>query len=271
MYVSSLQLEAGGRPVANDDFQVLQDRDTVLGLPGLLTDLGPCVVSGCRVYQTGSVWNVGPGLVWDGSQLLPFAGQSNVALPAMFAAGAVVVLDERAYQTGGTKTTIKGQAMELVAVDPAATSSLVVDTKGALTFWQRAQEKTREVGTAEYVTDTTGYDATGLGVGPKRGWALANGQNKTADLRGQFVVGLDPTSADYVSVGQTGGEATHTLGARELPVTSVPRYNGRITFSGGDSNGFAAQDGGPTSFGGSQAHENRPPFYVLAARQWMGF
>ena len=59
--LQSLQLDAGGRPVANDDFQVLQDRDAVLGLPALLTGLGPCVVSGCRVSMTGSQYNVGAG------------------------------------------------------------------------------------------------------------------------------------------------------------------------------------------------------------------
>lgn len=45
------------------------------------------------------------------------------------------------------------------------------------------------------------------------GWALCNGANGTPDLRGRFPVGA---GTDY-TLGQTGGEAKHTLTASETP------------------------------------------------------
>jgi microcystin-dependent protein len=45
------------------------------------------------------------------------------------------------------------------------------------------------------------------------GWALCNGANSTPDLRDRFVVGAGTTYA----VGNTGGSATHTLTAAEMP------------------------------------------------------
>lgn len=44
-------------------------------------------------------------------------------------------------------------------------------------------------------------------------WALCNGTNGTPDLRNQFVVGAGST----YDVGDTGGEATHTLTVNEMP------------------------------------------------------
>ena len=262
--------DVGGRPFYDDDIQTIQDEAQIAAL-AIYRALGrDCIVSGCTVTATGSTYSVGAGLVYLGGELLRFLGATAVSLPAGLVAGAVAVLDERTYQTGDTKTCIQEQS----AVLGAAGAGVPVYPAGGLTLQhllRAAQWETGDVKWGQLLA--TNYDATGLGMpgSVAWGWALCNGQNKTADLRGAFAAGYDPDRTDYAAVGATGGEEAHTLGARELPVTSVPRYNGRITFSGGDSNGFAAQDGGPTSFGGSQAHENRPPFYVLAARQWMGF
>lgn len=278
--LEDLQADKGGRPAANDDLLTLQNRDAVLGLPALLAGLGPCVVSGCRVFQTGTVWNVGPGMVWDGVNLLPFTGRSNVSLPAMFAPGAVMVVDERPYQDGTTKTTIKSQSMDLVPV-VASAPNLVIDMLGALTFWQRVQEHTREVGVVEYITDLTGYDSTGLGIGPKRGWGLCNGQGGRKDLRGQFVVAHDPSRTDYATVGQKGGAETVTLTVGQMPNHSHTSNNRISKENKGDAGSYTAAltgsfnaDGKPMSSqeaGGGEAHENRPPYYVLAAREWRGF
>ena len=287
--LQSLQLEPGGRPVANDDFQVLQDRDAALGLPALLTGLGPCLVSGCRVSMTGSQYNVGAGVVWVGSRLLPFAGRSNVTLPAMFAPGTVVVVDERAYQTGGTKTTIKGQSMDLVPV-VAGAPNLVIDTWGCLTFWHLIKASSYEVGDVKQSANltTANYDATGLGKPGSSawGWALCNGQNGTADTRGQFVMAFNPDRTGGPqglttnAIGDTGGEAKHTLTVGELP-----RHNpviSRVADPGGPNDGSVLLKGGDPgngslfslslpAIGNSQPHENLPPFYVLAMLQWVGY
>ena len=45
------------------------------------------------------------------------------------------------------------------------------------------------------------------------GWLLCDGQNNTPDLRDRFIVG----AGNSYSVGNTGGEATHTLTVAEMP------------------------------------------------------
>jgi len=136
------------------------------------------------------------------------------------------------------------------------------------------------------------------------GWVLCDGTNGTPDLRGMFIVGYDPTDSDYNVTGNTGGEKTHTLTINEMPqhqhhfsgTTSMDgdhqhSYEDRYWDLGGggltvdendpmsvDDNSYAYQNkltnpagahshtfsGDTDPVGGGQAHENRPPYYVLA-------
>ena len=100
------------------------------------------------------------------------------------------------------------------------------------------------------------------------GWALCNGRNGTPDLRSRFVVGA---GGEY-AVGATGGEKTHTLAESEMPSHSHS-YSYRaydLDLSWKDQSNFYAVDKGDNwksastaSAGGSQPHENRPPYYAL--------
>ncbi|QKG57019.1 hypothetical protein GKZ68_10500 [Hymenobacter sp. BRD128] len=278
--MNTLQLETGGRPVANDDFQTLQDIHQVLSLPALLASVGPCVVSGCRVYQTGSQYNVGAGVVWDGANLLDFTGRSNVSLPAMFAPGAVVVVDERAYQTGGTKTAIKGQTMDLVPL-LAGAPNLVVNTYGALTLWHRIQEKTRgkfeiqTLGSAAYVSANYDHDGLGLPGTEAWGWALANGLHNTDDLQGRTVAGLDPANADY-ALGAAGGQNSITLTTANLPA-NPPNTPVFLAYTGNPNgmnivpSGNNGWEGRQTPAGNGTPIDTRMPYRALLVRQWVGF
>ena len=106
------------------------------------------------------------------------------------------------------------------------------------------------------------------------GWHLCNGDENTPDLRGRFVVGHDPRDSDY-AVKKTGGEPTHRLTTDEMP-----SHRHSYTFKGADLDGawdsdnyfYDASDhysGNPNNTkytdytGGSQPHENRPPYYAL--------
>ena len=114
-------------------------------------------------------------------------------------------------------------------------------------------------------------------------WKLCDGTNGTPDLRGQFVIGA---GGNY-DVGDTGGEATHTLTVYEMPkhnhnLLKTPVGNGtanELWFSSNDQNlarSIERQTGGSqnaatipmssilmSNTGNSQPHNNLPPYYAL--------
>jgi microcystin-dependent protein len=124
------------------------------------------------------------------------------------------------------------------------------------------------------------------------GFALCNGQNVTGygtvpDLRGRFVVGFDVeksnTPANNTTTGENYGKVGNKGGLREvaLSVAQMPSHNhtteqfsrkGYPDGSGDRTNNYYFIDGSRgkdssliiNSTGGGQAHENRPPYYVLA-------
>jgi len=297
--MDSLVLLPGGRPFTNDDLQTLQGRDTLLGLPALLQGLGPCIVSGCTLTATGTTYTVSSGMVWANGVLLDFLGASNVTLPAVLVAGTATTTDSRPYRTGSTQAARQQRYITLLQSNTPQANAVFLQADGAVTIWDRIQQKTRELNSVEYVTDTTGYDQTGKGLGSKRGWALANGQNGTIDLRGKFLLAAHSTGAPGLTprnVGQGGGEETHTLDTNEMPqhthgmqsagahTHSVDSRNGdgnnlattrRGDQAGNDGNVRTSSGGAHThsinDAGGGQAHNNMPPFHVLALRQWIGF
>lgn len=97
------------------------------------------------------------------------------------------------------------------------------------------------------------------------GWYLCDGTNGTPDLRNRFIVG----SGDEYSIGNTGGEKTHTLTISEMPEHSHAISNFPTGIGSIHAQGFSDAIGSRTTLntektGGGQAHENRPPYYALA-------
>ncbi|QTV06066.1 hypothetical protein [Faecalibacter bovis] len=129
------------------------------------------------------------------------------------------------------------------------------------------------------------------------GWSLCDGTNGTPDLRSKFIVGYDDRVSDYNAVGKTGG-------LKEVALTA--NQNGRHTHSGSveipdhthtylkaikargyrtqaDDNPFGNNESAQTSSAGGgtftvsvgesgagEAHENRPPYFVLAKIMYTG-
>ncbi|MCU0417478.1 MAG: hypothetical protein MUE33_09880, partial [Cytophagaceae bacterium] len=110
------------------------------------------------------------------------------------------------------------------------------------------------------------------------GWALCDGLNGTPDLRGRFIVGFNPSTIEYSTIGNTGGlsqvlltadqsglPAHDHLTARYEVATTNMQANGFTwppLWAGTVSNGATTQP--CTAQNAQQAHENRPPYYVLA-------
>lgn len=105
------------------------------------------------------------------------------------------------------------------------------------------------------------------------GWKFCDGQNGTPDLRGRFVLGVNPSNAPVrdltsTTIGGKGGAETHTLTIEEMPphnhkMTNLYRHN---RSAGNSHNTF--QPLGDAEFtentGGGRPHNNMPPYYVLA-------
>ncbi len=98
------------------------------------------------------------------------------------------------------------------------------------------------------------------------------GYFRLPDLRGRFVVGQNGDDNDYKMLGMPGGEKTHTLQAHEMPAHSHQvDIHGKQTGAASSNYGtFYCSEGNSTNnlmtktTGGGKAHENRPPYYVLA-------
>lgn len=88
---------------------------------------------------------------------------------------------------------------------------------------------------------------------------------------GRMVVGYDSSDTDFDTIGETGGEKTHTLTVDEMPShrhNIGQTYSGYRVYQGGSApnaiyTGYAVAE--PTNYvGGGQAHNNMPP-YITAA------
>lgn len=95
--------------------------------------------------------------------------------------------------------------------------------------------------------------------------AAALGGTTLPDLRGTFPVGKD--SGTFSTLGDTGGEETHTLTEAEMPSHSH-LYGTSVVGSraaDGTVHGTASYSGSYTTStaGSDDAHNNLPPFYVV--------
>jgi microcystin-dependent protein len=118
------------------------------------------------------------------------------------------------------------------------------------------------------------------------GWVLCNGQDGTPDLSSRFIVGYDPkdTLYNYAKTRNTGGEAKHTLTQAEMgththTVKSAGKAVGshRHQYIGFDTTEasanvdvYGSSTEGATKTTDPVAHENRPPYMVLAFIMYVG-
>jgi microcystin-dependent protein len=105
------------------------------------------------------------------------------------------------------------------------------------------------------------------------GWLLCNGQYGTPDLRARFVVGYGQgVGLSNYGMNAKGGEESVTLTTAQMPAHSHSHnfYNAGLHHHGHWNEGQIMANGTPVlnsqtnNTGGSQAHENRPPYYALA-------
>jgi hypothetical protein len=106
------------------------------------------------------------------------------------------------------------------------------------------------------------------------GWALCNGENNTPDLRGRFVLGVNPnikknTNFTVSEMNNISGEEKVKLEIKHLPKHNHPDNINELG-AGGDgawyeSGGYRLRINSNKGFTGEdQPHNNMPPYFTLA-------
>lgn len=113
-----------------------------------------------------------------------------------------------------------------------------------------------------------------------KGWQLCDNSlipgtdKRTPDLRGRFIVGYNNDDVDYSGIGNVGGAKNVALGIAEMPQhqhTVGIKIDGKgggknyfaVDYNAGSTQAVTSPNGGNAN-GNTEAHENRPPYYVLA-------
>lgn len=100
-----------------------------------------------------------------------------------------------------------------------------------------------------------------------------DGYFRLPDLRGRFIVGENERDTDYSKKGNAGGSKMYTLTVNEMPshfheistgVFVQSGLNNETTVNSNIKNSSRQGVLSTDATGGGKAHENRPPYYVLA-------
>lgn len=78
------------------------------------------------------------------------------------------------------------------------------------------------------------FDANGLGINERVGWAVCNGNNGTRNRKGRVSIQLDPADPTFETLGLTGGAKTHNLLIAQLPTFTVTTKMYKRSASGND-------------------------------------
>lgn len=269
-----------GFPGDNEFLMLIQ---SIIGEVSQLATLGGAnyILKGCEVNGT----NVSAGWIVLDGEILPFeAGQlgTKVAIEETIE-NAVYLEDANQDGQGDSKPTYFYR-------------KAVFSASGAYNWSDIDKEPFASI-KRRLVPSKCPLPFTGLLTEIPEGWELYTA------AAGSFIVIYDPSDPDYNAIGKTGGSKEVTLTEAQMPQHShnasitIPAHhhglkdgsggNGTnsIRGNGGNSPNLSGQDnstnfvkdsrlmqsdGGGTysastnNKGGSQSHENRPPYYVLA-------
>lgn len=308
--MKKLNTFTGGHPLRLDDIAHLQD-GIIDALKGVVNGLGAnnqaFVLQGCT-FPTPTTIAAGY-IYWNGEVYPVDAGPK----PALFL-GAQYYWQVQEITVAPSPVIYQDLVSHIVHVRRKMTlvvsATLPVNAVLASSVIRLNQilGLTPQRGIIMYSGVSTNFDGSGKGKPGTQldGWALCNGGTfaipgggtlTAPNLRGKFIVGFDERASgfdpDYNSIGDIGGEKTHTLTKGEIPKhehglfnsnTLVPRLEiiadtatgsgtlaPKVFHSDSATGGLTpfqpnyspSEDGTVDGLAGA-AHENRPPFYTLA-------
>lgn len=278
---------SGNFPLSTEGLDFIQNQ---ILLSAILANMagGNCILSGCAVSGT----TVAAGYMVLNGEVLPFAGGTLQASVRVRETASDITAGSITY-TGAYKTRVAEFGSNIAEVDTYAWA----DIKKTPTLTSLDTEKATKAALEEVRALVMPVGAIILWSGAltaiPAGFALCDGTNGTPNLSGRFVVGYDSasnsvpanatdTTENYGKIGNKGGRTSVSLLTSELPehyhlngvaddvqggfvyggvTTDMP---GSATLSINNEGTSRIYQGKTSSVGGAQAHENRPPYYVLA-------
>lgn len=175
--------------------------------------------------------------------------------------------------TGNAATATKLQTARTISLTGDVTGSASFDGSGNITIYTTVSSTGVPVGTIIFTGRTSApsgylicngsaisrstYSALYSAIGTSYGSGNGSSTFNIPNLIGKFIEGNS-------TVGQSGGEATHTLTVDEMPAhthsfsKNVRTSSGTVYFGG--SGGNMGSLSGTESAGGGQAHNNLPPY-----------
>lgn len=244
----------GGFPFEQDTLKFMQDSydaafQAVAKLCGDKTILSGVVVAG---------GNVSSGWISYNNELIPFIGG---------AVGAQVVISETStsalFEDGTEHDVYFTKTATCGAVGSFPFSDLV-PLLSLQNIWRPGDIKERYCGN-QYIQEN--FDANGYGVNAEAGWRIL--YYAVAGTAGRVAVQYDPADPLFQTIGNLGGEKTHTLTVNEMPshrhhITGSADTSTGSAGAARDANTPSAQDAGYTdNAGGGSPHNNMPPYYVI--------
>lgn len=109
------------------------------------------------------------------------------------------------------------------------------------------------------------FEVDGLGKNLRLGWAICNGNNGTDNLAGRVGVAY---GLGYSTLGQIGGEATHTLTKPEIPNITIHIDGSNADNGDPGTKAVTAATQANSGFdvivnsGGGNAHNNMQPYII---------
>lgn len=278
-------LQTGGWPLKADRLQELQGALSIMQSFGYLAG-NFSIISGCEKVGTSTT----NGVVFFNGELFNFVGGvtgTNVKI--------IEQIISKEFKNGELKPVIIKRHVTFASGLGSVTWASFKKPMSILELQSRILPP-----------KTNPQIYTGLVANIPAGWQLCDGTNGTPNLKGMFLVGYNPTDTDYSEIGKTGGSKQVQLSEPHMPAhyhvgTTIAsgehKHTGMVLKGSNSDNGDAGQyvitsgaepngnqpNSGETSWagnhshnfntdmtGGSQPHENRPPYYTVAYIMYTG-